>query len=131
MTVRVILLVTAWNQFLLYRLLYGTEAATGLDPSLPSIPEMIPNHSDLLALASRALGAVSLIASMAAGTSAGSWSSYLLGFGISLSVIGLGLGLGAAFSPTRRRAAALTGAGLSAFSFVASLAIGRWLAPIL
>jgi hypothetical protein len=125
--VRVVLLVTAWNQFLLYRLLYGTETATGLDPKLPHIPEVVPNQTDLLALTSRAVGAVGLIAGLAA-TAGGAASSTMLGLGMSLSVVGLGLGVGAAFSPTRQRGAALFGVGLSALAFLTSLIVGRWLA---
>ena len=41
--VRVILALTAWNQFLFYRMLYGTASAAGLGPDLPAIPEVVPN----------------------------------------------------------------------------------------
>ncbi|MEX0787349.1 MAG: hypothetical protein WD040_00980 [Anaerolineales bacterium] len=124
--VRVLFLVTAWNQFMLYRLLYGTENASGLDPKMASIPEIVPNHTDTIALIARALGGIGLIATAAAVFLSGTGISGLtLGLARASAILAIGLGLGAAFSPTRRRGTALTGIGTGAAGFLLSLALGR------
>ncbi|MGH2606014.1 MAG: hypothetical protein ACRDG5_05430, partial [Anaerolineales bacterium] len=122
--VRVLFLVTAWNQFLLYRLLYGTQVATGLDPNLPVIPEMLPNRTDNLALTGRLLAVLALPASLL------SWflipaplDPLALGLARAMSTLAVGLGLGAAFSPTRRRDAALLAIGLGAAGFLLTLGL--------
>lgn len=124
--VRVLFLVTAWNQFLLYRLLYGTENASGLDPKMASIPEMVPNHTDTIALIARVLGGLGLLATAASVVLSGSgFSGLTLGLARASAILAIGLGLGAAFSPTRRRGTALTGIGTGAAGFLLSLALGR------
>ena len=124
--VRVLFLVTAWNQFLLYRLLYGTQGAAGLDPTLPAIPEVIPNRTDSLALAGRLLALLSLPPSLL------SWflipaplAPLALGLARAISILAIGLGLGAAFSPTRRRDAALLAIWIGSAGFLLSLALAR------
>ncbi len=122
--VRVLLAVTAWNQFLFYRMLYGTGRAAGLDPNLPPIPEVVANRTDAWALASRLLGGVAIVAALAAlGLSTPS-RLIVIQAGLLLASLALGLGLGAAFSPTTRRGAALLGAGLGGAGFVLALAVG-------
>ena len=122
--VRVLLAITAWNQFLFYRMLYGTGRAAGLDPNLPPIPEVVANRTDAWALASRLLGGVALVAALAAlGLSTPSRLTVIQA-GLLLASLALGLGLGAAFSPTTRRGAALLGAGFGGVSFVLALAAG-------
>ncbi len=128
--VRGLLMVTAWSQFLLYRWLYGTESATGLDPGLRPIPEMIPNRTDLLAQLGRALGSLAVLAAFAAAAAGGTIAgARLLEASLAMAILGVGLGLGVAFSPTSRRGAALLGAGLSTSAYLMSLALGRWLTP--
>ncbi len=122
--VRLLLAITAWNQFLFYRMLYGTGLAAGLDPNLPPIPEVVPNRTDAWALASRLLGGVALVAALAAlGLSTPS-RLIVIQAGLLLASLALGLGLGAAFSPTTRRGAALLGAGFGGVGFVLALAAG-------
>lgn len=125
--VRLLLAATAWNQFLFYRMLYGTGRAAGLDASLPPIPEVVRNLSDRLAKAALALGAAALaVASV-------SWAVTLplrptgVRAGVVLASFALGLGLGAAFSPTQRRAAALLGVGMAGIAIVVALAAGTTL----
>ncbi|MGH2625944.1 MAG: hypothetical protein ACRDHY_04755 [Anaerolineales bacterium] len=124
--VRLLFLVTAWNQFLLYRLLYGTQGAAGLDPKLPAIPAMIPNHTDTLALAGRLLAFLSLAVSLASRFLQPDPGPLLaIGLARALSILAMGLGLGAAFSPTRRREAALLAVGVGAAGLLVSLALAR------
>ncbi len=130
--VRLGLMITAWNQFLFYRMLYGTQSATGLDPDLPDIPEIVPNRTDQIALAAAVLGIVGL---------ALAWSGSFLGpvdltrhtrdLAIGLGSIAIGLGLGASFAPTRRRSLALAGIALGMLSFLSAIAIGsRFAGPL-
>ena len=128
--VRILLLISAWNQFLFYRLLYGTEGAAGLDPSLPPVPAVLPNPSDRTAVVARLSGFFGVIASLAgvplADTTTGA-SFLALAYGG--AVLAVGLGLGSAFLPTRRRAMALWGVGLGCAALLLALLIGRALYP--
>lgn len=125
--VRLLLAASSWNQFLFYRMLYGTGRAAGLDASLPPIPEVVRNLSDRLAKAALTLGAAALAAASA------SWAVTLplrpngVQAGVLLASFALGLGLGAAFSPTQRRAGALLGVGLAGIAIVVALAAGTTL----
>lgn len=124
--VRVILALTAWNQFLFYRMLYGTAAATGLEASLPAIPEVVPNRTDALASWGRFCGLAGLLAAWAAiPLGDHPLASPALNLGWALAVFGIGLGVGAAFSPTTRRGAALTGIGAGAMAFLSALLVAR------
>lgn len=124
--VRLVFLVTAWNQFLLYRLLYGTQGAAGLDPKLRPIPAMVPNRTDSLALAGRLLAVSSLAVSLVGGFLIPAAPAALsLGLARALSTLAMGLGLGAAFSPTRRREAALLAIWIGSAGFLLSLALAR------
>jgi hypothetical protein len=126
--VRLILLVTAWNQFLFYRLLYGTQGAAGLDPSLAPIPSVIPNPSDRVAVWARLLGFLGLMAAvLSVPLSSASLRLAVLGAAYSGAVFAVGLGLGAAFVPTTRRSMALTGVALGCASLLAALLVGRTL----
>ena len=128
--VRLVLLVTAWNQFLFYRMLYGTEAAAGLDPSLAPIPTVIPNPSDRVAVWARLLGFLGLMAAVLAIPVADPrLRPNLLGAAYSGAVFAVGLGLGAAFVPTLRRGMALTGVVLGSLALLAALLVGRALGP--
>lgn len=119
--VRLLLAVAAWNQFLFYRMLYGTAQASGLDPALPIVPEVVRNRSDSLALASMALGGLGLLSAwVGAAMLPASASAGARALGAGAAAFALGLGMGAAFSPTRRRGAALAGAGLGALAFLSA-----------
>ncbi len=124
--VRVLLLITAWNQFLFYRLLYGTQAATGLDPTLEPIPEVLPNPSARASLASRGIGFIGIMSALMAvplyGSGAG---SLLLGLNYGCSVFATGLGLGSAFVPNQHRGIALAGVLLGCLGLIAGLIVGR------
>lgn len=121
--VRVGMGVTAWNQFLFYRLLYGTEGAAGLDPDLPPIPEVIPNRANQLAQLALGAGLLSLLTTVF-GLLAGGPRAAVQQAGFWLGMYAFGLGMGSAFSPTDRRARALLGSGLGMAGFLLSLALG-------
>jgi hypothetical protein len=126
--IRAILAVTAWSQFLFYRMLYGTATASGLDSSLPPVPEVVPNRSDSFAAGARALGGAALVTVLAAlALMRSDVGLPALGVGHGMAVYAIGLGVGAAFSPTTRRAAALTGIALGSLAFLAAAAAGRFL----
>lgn len=127
--VRLILMVTAWNQFMFYRMLYGTSRASGLDPSLPPVPEVITNRSDTLAWLSRLAGFLGVCLVLAGlGLRAAGNIDLWLSAALLLSTLAMGLGLGATFSPTQRRGRALAGIGLGFLAFLGSLAIGAFFA---
>ncbi len=126
--VRVLLAVTAWNQFAFYRMLYGTAGASGLNPNLPPIPQVIPNQTDRLAWTSRLMAFGGLVAAPAAVAARSSGlSDEVLTLGLILATYAIGLGLGAVFSPTRQRSQALAGVGLGAIGFLGALAAGAFL----
>jgi hypothetical protein len=124
--IRLVIVVTALNQFFMYRMLYGTEGMSGLDPDLADIPMVISNRSNAYALISRALGILSLAGNLAAAalmeTNLG---LQVLGLSVACGVFAIGLGLGSAFSPTQRRGAALMGIGFGAVAYLMAIAIGR------
>jgi len=122
--VRVLLAITSWNQFLFYRMLYGTGLAAGLDPSLPPIPEIVPNRTDTWALAARTLGCLALAAALLALALAAPARLPAIQVGLVLASLGIGLGMGTAFSPTGRRGVALLGVGVAVAAFVLALAAG-------
>ncbi|MGD8634804.1 MAG: hypothetical protein PVF85_14620 [Anaerolineales bacterium] len=120
--IRVVFAVMAMNQFLFYRMLYGTERMTGLDESLPDIPEVIPNKTDLLAQISAGIAAVAMII-VAIGwlvDYAGA-ARYLLHGAAIAATYAVGLGLGCAFSPTDKRGSALLSVFLGALTFLLAL----------
>jgi hypothetical protein len=125
--VRILLLIMSWNQFMFYRMLYGTANIEGLDSSLPSIPEIIENRSDRIAVAAPVLGLIGVSAAVLALISK-NLDTVLFSSAIAYStcIFAIGFGLGAAFSPTYRRKAALLGTGLGLLAFLLILAI-PWL----
>lgn len=124
--VRIILAIMAWNQFLFYRMLYGTEAAAGLDPKLRPIPEVVPNRTDPLATAAAVLAGLGLIALATAYSPLSLQSSRVLLVQTgSLASLAIGLGLGTAFSPTQRRAAALAAIALGSVEYLWVILFGK------
>jgi hypothetical protein len=124
--VRLVLMVTLWNQFLFYRLLYGTADMGGLSESLAPLPEIIRNRSDSLAWIARFLGLLGILVSLAAiPLQRIVWAGHTLGISFTIALFAIGLGIGAAFSPTKRRTAALTGLGLGGLAFLGTLIIAR------
>lgn len=125
---KVLIVLTAANQFLFYRFLYGTARATGDDPEMAIIPEMVPNRTNGLARSGRWIGLIGL-ALGAAGllfvfTVPSAILTPLLGeMAASLGVVALGLGVGCAFSPTDERTAALTSLGLGVVAYALGAAV--------
>jgi hypothetical protein len=120
--IRIVFAVMAMNQFLFYRMLYGTERMNGLDESLPDIPEVIPNRTNLLARIASGLASLAIIIILV------SWvalqqgiSRYLLHGAAIAATYAVGLGLGTAFSPTDRRGAALFAVFFGALAFLLAL----------
>jgi hypothetical protein len=125
--VRIVLMVTAWNQFMLYRLLYGTAAFTGGEHGVAPIPEVIPNRTDRLAGIALLIASVGLLGCLISIPSGRPPSQVLAAHGaLVLGTYAIGLGLGAAFSPTRRRTAALWAIALGALAILAALTLGAW-----
>jgi hypothetical protein len=126
--IRLVLMVMAWNQFLFYRLLYGSEGMSGLDPSLPAIPTLVPNTADPSAKVARILAGSALIAFLLAfPLSQTGFARYPLSFAYGACLLSLGIGIGAAFSPTKQRGAALQGVGLSSVVLLLTLTASRFL----
>jgi len=127
---KVLVALTAGNQFFIFRLLYGTARATTSDPDLDVIPEMVPNRTNRIARWGRTVGlagfAAAALAWLLALIDPGAFFTRVAAeFGGSLAAVAVGLGLGAAFSPTDEREAALlgTGAGMAAFLGAALLLV--------
>lgn len=124
--IRLILLIMAWNQFLFYRMLYGTENSTGLNPNWAAIPEVVPNRTDKLAVISRWIGFTAIISALLSfplDNFALAKVPLIIAFGC--AELAIGIGVGVAFSPTTRRGIALTGAGLGVIAFMMVLSISR------
>jgi hypothetical protein len=121
-----VMMVTAWNQFMFYRMLYGTQRFSGLDPDAPVIPEIVPNRTSRLAWAAFLLALASVIASAVAiplAQQAGmTWS---VEAALGLSQLAMGLGLGVGFSPTDRRGLALAATIIGGAGFAISLAVNQ------
>jgi len=123
--VRILFMVTAWNQFLFYRLLYGSASFHGVGPPPPFIPPMVENRTDRMAEWSGMLGFLSLMAPiLAMGLQGAGLSRPILQVSLVLATFGLGAGLGSAFSPTSRRGTALRGMLLGALGYLLTLAVG-------
>lgn len=124
---RLLLAYVALNQFLVARLLYGTERATTDDPNLPIIPGLVPNRTDSAAKWARSLalagvGCLSVALVLAAvNLAAPRITRALAEVGGSVGALAIGLGLGAAFSPTDERLVALWGAGLGLVAYLAGV----------
>jgi hypothetical protein len=121
-----VMMVTAWNQFMFYRMLYGTQAFSGLDPEAPAIPEIVPNRSSQLAWAAFLMALGSVIAAAAAIPLAQqARMSWAVDAAIGLSQLALGLGLGVVVSPTARRELAIASVFISTAGFAFSLAVNQ------
>lgn len=124
--VRVLLLIMAWNQFMYYRMLYGTKQMSGLPPDLPAIPEMVPNKTVEIARAAQLIGVLGFIAALgAAGVESHGVMVNLITIAYSISILSIGLGLGVVFSPTTRRSIALSAIGIGVIVFITIFLIGR------
>lgn len=120
--VRLVFVVMSMSQFLFYRILYGTERMTGLDESLPDIPEVVPNNSNQLARAAQYLALVAALGVAAAWfITAADAVRLILHLSAVLGSYAVGLGLGAAFSPTDNRGQALFGVFIGAVGFLGAL----------
>jgi hypothetical protein len=116
--VRVIFMASAWNQFLLYRLLYGTQAGYGLEEDKADIPEVVPNRTNRLAWAARLIGFIALAADLIAiPLRASPMTQQLLSGAVAGSILAIGVGVGVSFSPTHKRRTALTGVALGVAAF--------------
>jgi hypothetical protein len=122
---KALIVLTASNQFFLYRFLYGTRRASTPDPNQAIIPEMVPNRTHGLARWARWIGLASLIFTVGAILLRLAdpdpfiprlWAE----IGGSLATIAVGFGLGAAFSPTDFRRAALFGIGAGLIAYFTS-----------
>lgn len=117
--VRVIFMASAWNQFLLYRLLYGTQSGHGLEEGKPDIPEIIPNRTNRLAWAARLVGFAALAADLfTIPLRTSPVALHLLSGAVGASILAIGIGTGVAFSPTDKRGTALGAVGLGAIAFL-------------
>jgi hypothetical protein len=126
--VKGVLALAAMQQFLLFRLLYGTERASSDQPDLALIPPMVPNRTDRLARWARSSALVAgLCAVLAVGFLAVDPSApgtrIAAELGGALGAVATGLGLGAAFSPTDERPAALIGVGAGLASYIAGAVV--------
>ncbi len=127
--VRILLLMMAWNQFMFYRMLYGTETASGLDDDLPAIPEVIPNKSDLLARISQLMGILGLLVLWGALLiQAVILSRDLATLGYACAIYAIGLGVGVVFSPTRQRKVALSGIGIGTIVILSLILVSQFVA---
>ena len=124
--VRLIFIFTSFNQFLFYRLLFGSEKMTVDSDDLPDIPEVIPNRSNRFAVLSRILGLGGIFISIAAPSIlGGDLADPALSLAIYAGTYAIGFGLGAAFSPTDRRSVALSGVGFGSLAILMALIISR------
>jgi len=124
--VRIIFIFTSFNQFLFYRLLYGSEKMTSVGVDLPDIPEVIPNRSNRFAALARILGLSGVFISIATlSILGGNLADPALGLAIYTGTFAIGFGLGAAFSPTDRRIVALSGVGFGALAILMALILNR------
>ena len=126
--VKLFLAYSAFNQFQMFRLLYGTERMTGGDPGLAVIPPMVRNRSDRIANLARFAGLIGL--GLAVVALAGVFVQpdaaavpALAETGGSLGGAAIAFGLGAAFSPTDRRSQALLGVLSGTLGYLAALAV--------
>jgi hypothetical protein len=124
--VRLVMIVTAVNQFLFYRMLYGTESIQALNPDLMPIPEVIPNRTGQIAIAGRFLGFLGILLTLLSiPMRSRDFDPHLLNLALGSSTMAMGFGLGVAFSPTQRRGTALMAIILGGFAFILAILIAR------
>lgn len=124
--VRVLLLIMAWNQFMFYRMLYGTEQMSGTPSDLPPIPAMFTNKTGQIARIAQLVGLLGLFLV---------WGSILitsetlainfLALSYTTSILSIGMGVGVVFSPTTKRKNALSAIGIGVVVFISIFIIGR------
>jgi hypothetical protein len=124
--VRFLLLLMAWNQFMFYRILYGTAEMNGLDDDLPIVPEIILNWSDVLAVVAPAIGILGMVTTwVTVLPTTGTLRTVLAEVAYACIIFSIGLGIGVTFSPTSRRRLALFAVGLGLLSFASLSIVGR------
>jgi hypothetical protein len=124
--VRVLLVIMVWNQFMFYRMLYGTEQMSGLSKDLPLIPEIIPNKTAQIAKSAQIVGILGLFVVWASAiVEARSTSINLLSIAYSTSILSIGMGIGVVFSPTGWRKVAVSAIGIGLVVFISIFIIGR------
>lgn len=129
---KILIVVTAFNHFSFYRFLYGTARASLDDPSLPVIPELVPNRTNRYARWAQWLGGLGLagsaLALVLAFVERTAYTPYILAeLGGSLGGLALGVGFGVAFSPTDERPTALRGALMGLLAYVVASGVLWWL----
>jgi hypothetical protein len=122
---KALLVLTAANQFFVYRFLYGTARATTDDPDQPIIPAMLPNRTNGLARSARWIGLIGLAFGLGSllfmfVAPPAFLTQILAEMGGSLAVVAVGLGLGCAFSPTDERATALASVVMGVAAYAAA-----------
>jgi hypothetical protein len=124
--VRFLLLLMAWNQFMFYRILYGTSRMSGLDQDLPVVPEMVLNWSDVLAVVASILGTAGLAMTWVSSlpTTAATRTTFA-GLAYTSIIFSIGLGIGVIFSPTSRRRLGLFSIAIGLLSFASLNIVGR------
>lgn len=124
--VRFLLLLMSWNQFMFYRILYGTAEMNGLDDDLPLVPEIVPNWSDALSIIAPAIGVLGLVTTWVTVLPAtGTLRTVLAEVAYTCIIFSIGLGVGVIFSPTSRRRLAVFAVGLGLLSFASLNIVGR------
>jgi hypothetical protein len=121
-----LIVLTAANQFFLYRFLYGTARASAADPDLAIIPAMVPNRTDGLSRSARLIAIVAILSSVLGFifslVDPAAFPTHILAeLGGSLGVVAFGFGLGCAFSPTNERSAALLGVQLGLLAYAVAV----------
>jgi hypothetical protein len=125
--VRLVLLIMAWNQFMFYRILYGTEQMSGLEEDIPAIPELIANKTDQIARIAQFVAALGLVVVWASSImNSDALTGFFLSLAYAASILSIGLGMGVVFSPTARRKIALSAIGIGFIVFISIFLVGRF-----
>ena len=125
--VRILLLVMAWNQFMFYRMLYGTEQMSGLEEDVPAIPKLIANKTDQIARIAQIVAALGLsVVWTSSIMNSETLTGFFLAFAYAASILSIGLGVGVVFSPTARRKIALSAIGIGFIVFISIFLVGRF-----
>jgi len=125
--VRLVLLIMAWNQFMFYRILYGTEQMSGLEEDIPAIPELIANKTDQIARIAQFVAALGLVVVWASSImNSDALTGFFLSLAYAASILSIGLGMGVFFSPTARRKIALSAIGIGFIVFISIFLVGRF-----
>lgn len=119
---KILIIITALNQFMFYRFYYGTARAAMDDPQLPAIPEMVPNRTNRYARWTTWLAGLGLVtALLALGVSQVDRTAFLpqvlAELGGTCGGLALAVAFGVAFSPTDERPRALQSTVLGALAY--------------